>query len=51
MQKHQVVAAIIRKGNKFLMGKRALTKKSAPGFWSPICGRIEAIETSNYFEK
>lgn len=45
MKKHQVVAAIIQKDNKFLMGKRSLTKKSAPGFWSPICGRIEARET------
>ena len=44
-QKHQVVAAIIRQNNKFLLGKRAATKKSAPGFWSPICGRIEVNET------
>jgi GrpB-like predicted nucleotidyltransferase (UPF0157 family)/8-oxo-dGTP pyrophosphatase MutT (NUDIX family) len=46
-QKHQVVAAIISKENKFLMGKRSLTKKSCAGFWSPICGRIESGESEN----
>lgn len=46
INKPQVVAAVIKRDNKFLLGKRALTKKSAPGLWSPICGRIEANETS-----
>lgn len=45
MSKTQVVAAIIRREAKFLFGKRALYKKSAPGFWSPISGKIEAGET------
>lgn len=43
--KTQVVAAIIVKEDKFLLGKRALTKKSGPGYWSPISGRIELGES------
>lgn len=43
--KTQVVAAIIKKDSKFLFGKRSLSKKSAPGLWSPISGKIEAGET------
>ncbi len=43
----QVVAAIIRKDNKFLMGKRSLNKKTGAGYWSPICGRIEIGETES----
>lgn len=45
MPQVQVVAAIIEKDSRFLLGKRALHKKSAPGLWSPISGRIEAGET------
>lgn len=44
-QKTQVVAAIIEKGGKFLLGKRALHKKSAPGYWCPPTGRVESGET------
>ncbi|MBY0554353.1 NUDIX domain-containing protein [bacterium] len=43
--KTQVVAAVIRKENKFLLGKRALSKKSAPGYWCPVSGKIENGET------
>lgn len=43
--KIQVVAAVIRKENKFLLGKRAPTKKSAPGYWCPVSGRIEVGES------
>lgn len=43
--KVQVVAAVIKKQNKFLLGKRSLTKKSAPGYWCPVSGGIEAGET------
>ncbi len=43
--KVQVVAAVLIKNNKFLLGKRAPNKKSAPGFWCPVSGRIEANET------
>jgi mutator protein MutT len=43
--KNQVVAAVIKKENKFLLGKRALSKKSAPGYWCPVSGKIEKGET------
>ena len=43
--KTQVVAAVITKEDKFLLGKRALTKKSAAGYWCPISGRIESGES------
>lgn len=43
--KTQVVAAVIQKENKFLLGKRSLSKKSAPGYWCPVSGRIEPDET------
>lgn len=43
--KVQVVAAVIKKENKFLIGKRALSKKSAPGYWCPVSGRVEANES------
>lgn len=43
--KVQVVAAVIKKQNKFLLGKRALSKKSAPGYWCPVSGGIEDGET------
>ena len=43
--KVQVVAAIIKRDNKFLLGKRSLSKKSASGYWCPISGRIEEFET------
>ena len=42
---HQVVVAVIEKSGKFLLGKRSLHKKSAPGYWCPITGRIEHGET------
>lgn len=44
-EKKQVVAAIIRRDNKFLLGKRSQAKKSGAGYWSPICGRIEPNES------
>ena len=43
--KVQVVAAVIKDQNKFLLGKRSLSKKSAPGYWCPISGKIEIGET------
>lgn len=45
MSQVQVVAAIIRRESSFLLGKRAPHKKSAPGCWSPVSGRIEPGET------
>jgi 8-oxo-dGTP pyrophosphatase MutT (NUDIX family) len=45
MSKVQVVAAIIQKDRRFLLGKRSLQKNSSPGRWSPISGRIEMGES------
>ena len=45
MMKVQVVAAVIKDQNKFLLGKRSLSKKSAPGYWCPVSGKIEIGET------
>ncbi len=44
-QKVQVVAAVIEHEGRFLLGKRSPNKKSAPGYWCPISGRIEPGET------
>ena len=43
--KQLVVAAIIEHGGRFLLGKRSLTKQSAPGFWHALCGRVEPGES------
>ena len=43
--KVQVVAAILEREGKFLVGKRGAHKRSAPGFWCTITGRVEAGET------
>ena len=45
MMKAQVVAAIIIKGDRFLLGKRSLEKRLAPGYWSPISGKVELGES------
>jgi 8-oxo-dGTP diphosphatase len=45
LQKTQVVAAVIERSGKFLLGKRSLHKASAPGFWCAITGKIEPGET------
>jgi 8-oxo-dGTP pyrophosphatase MutT (NUDIX family) len=43
--KIDVVAAIIERDGRFLIGKRSAHKRSAPGYWCPISGRIEAGES------
>jgi 8-oxo-dGTP pyrophosphatase MutT (NUDIX family) len=43
--KVDVVAAIIERGGRFLLGKRSPHKLSAPGYWCAICGHIEAGES------
>jgi (d)CTP diphosphatase len=43
--KIEVVAAIIEQGGRFLLGKRSPQRRSAPGYWCPICGRVEAGES------
>lgn len=39
-----VVAAIIVKDNKVLLGKRSLSKEKAAGYWCPISGKIKEGE-------
>jgi len=47
MQRIQVhvVAAIIERAGRFLVGKRSPHKQSAPNYWCPISGGIEAGES------
>ena len=40
-----VVAAVIERDGRFLLGKRSLTKRSAPGVWHAVCGRVERGES------
>lgn len=42
--KRDVVAAIVERDGRYLFGKRSAHKRSAPGYWCPICGSIEAGE-------
>jgi (d)CTP diphosphatase len=44
-KKTQVIAAVIQKDGRFLLGKRSPHKNSAPAYWCPVSGRIEANET------
>lgn len=41
----QVVAAIVEREGRFLVGKRSPHKQSAPGYWCPISGCVEAGES------
>lgn len=43
--KAHVVAAIIEREGRFLLGKRSADKRSAPGYWCTVCGGIEAGES------
>ena len=45
MKQVQVVHAIIKENEKFLLGKRSILKKSEPGAWAFIGGRLEHAET------
>ncbi|MBA2403507.1 MAG: NUDIX hydrolase [Bdellovibrionales bacterium] len=45
MTKIQAVTIVIEKDGRFLLGKRSAWKTSAPGYWCPVSGRIEAGET------
>jgi 8-oxo-dGTP diphosphatase len=40
-----VVAAVIEREGRFLLGKRNPAKRTAPGFWHALCGRVEPGET------
>jgi 8-oxo-dGTP diphosphatase len=44
-RKIDVVAAVIEREGRFLIGKRSSHKRSAPGYWCPISGHIEAGES------
>jgi ubiquinone/menaquinone biosynthesis C-methylase UbiE/8-oxo-dGTP pyrophosphatase MutT (NUDIX family) len=43
--KVDVVAAIIEREGRFLLGKRSAHRPKAPGYWCPISGRVEAGES------
>ena len=43
--KIQIVAAIIKKQDQFLLGKRSFKEKGAAGYWCPISGKIEIGES------
>lgn len=43
-QQKQVVAALIEREGRFLLGKRSPHKLSAPDYWCPICGAVEPGE-------
>jgi 8-oxo-dGTP diphosphatase len=43
--KVEVVAAIIERGGRFLLGKRSPHKRSAPGYWCTVCGGVEPGES------
>ena len=42
-----VVAAVIERDGRYLLGKRSPSKPSAPGFWHAICGRVEVGESES----
>ena len=43
--KQLVCAAVIERDGRFLLGKRSPTKRSAPGVWHAVCGRLEPGES------
>ncbi len=45
MKQTQVIAAVIERNGKFLLGRRSPAKKSAPGYWCPLTGQKEVRET------
>jgi 8-oxo-dGTP pyrophosphatase MutT (NUDIX family) len=45
--KADVVAVIIEREDRFLLGKRSLQRPKAPGYWCPISGRVEAGESQD----
>ena len=44
MRKEGIIAIILDKEGRFLIGKRSMYKSSAPGYWVPISGIIEEGE-------
>jgi len=45
--KIEVIAAIIERDGRLLLGKRSPHRPSAPGYWCPICGRVEPGESQS----
>jgi len=45
VMKQLVVAAVIERDGRFLLGKRSLSKRSAAGYWHAVCGRVESGES------
>lgn len=45
MEKIQAVTIIIKKNDRFLLGKRSPWKLAAPLYWCPISGKIEPGES------
>ena len=45
MNQVQVVHAIIKQSDKFLLGKRSASKKNAAGHWASVGGRLEEDES------
>lgn len=45
MKQVQVVHAIIKQSDQFLLGKRSTAKKNAAGHWASIGGRLEIGES------
>lgn len=45
MKQVQVVHAIIKQSDKFLLGKRSASKKNAAGHWASVGGRLEDGES------
>jgi 8-oxo-dGTP diphosphatase len=43
--RYLVVAALIERDGRFLLGKRSAHKQSAPGVWHAVCGRVELGES------
>lgn len=43
--KRQLVAAVVQRGDRFLLGLRAPWKKLGPNRWSPIAGSVDPGES------
>lgn len=43
-RKVDVVAAVLERDGRFLLGKRSAHKRTAPGYWCPVCGSVEPGE-------
>ncbi len=44
-QPHTVIAVILEKDGRYLFTKRSEHEDPAPGYWAPVCGRVEPGES------